>query len=464
MNLLDKIYEIIISKDKMKATIVQHQKFEGDIEFLLEELRAWVKGKGVVFGIKENGLQTIIQNHLQLTSPLVIAEGRKGVNGSNAYLKAMPFVGMEETNEIDIERDTVDLKSVITIPSVSQGQTVGKKVEATAGRPGMNVIGELIPAKPGKDFILRPGKNTAVSKDKLSLIAQVDGQPCIDKRTIHVYPGYEVYGDLDMKTGNIDFIGNVTIRGNVPSGFEVKAKGDIRVQGTVESATLVSEGSIYVGAGIAGQGKGIVKANKDIFSTFINQGNVEAGGNLHVHQSILHSNCHASGSIYCNKGKGNIVGGQLSAGSMIIAKEVGNSMHTPTELIIGVHQQILKKIPETKQELKKAKDDLEKLRKLLHAFDLKEKQGLVLQANERILKLRVKNTLIQTEEKKVAAEEELRDMSEEIEQSHSGIVKVERQLLPNVTLTFGKYRRKISVKHQNVKVAIIESEIKISPL
>ncbi|WP_209122362.1 DUF342 domain-containing protein [Alkalihalobacillus sp. BA299] len=459
MTPLDDIFEIQISSNKMKATIIQNQKNDEKTKLTYDELITWVKEHGVVYGINDNGLQKIVENNGLLTSPFVFAEGTNPLNGNNAYLKATKFVS-EKSDRLDV--DQVDLRHVINIPSVSQGQTVGEKVEATLGQSGRNVLGEEIPAKPGRDFILRPGKNTSVSEDKSKLIAQVDGQLCIDKKTIHVYPVYEVHGDLDMRTGNIEFIGNVSIRGNVPAGFQVKAKGDIRIQGTVEAATIISEGSIFVAAGIVSQGKGFVKAKKDIHTTFINQGNVEAEGNLHVNQSILHSKCHVNGSIYCPKG--NIVGGKLSAGYEINCKELGNSMHTPTDLFIGVHQQVLEKISTHQNQLKQATEELEKLNKLLLVIELKEKKGQVLQTNERIMKLRVRNTLLQTKEKKAIAEEELIELNEEMDKSHTGVVKVERHLYPNVTLTFGKYRRKITSNHQYVKVSIIDSEIQIIPL
>ncbi|WP_078430728.1 DUF342 domain-containing protein [Alkalihalobacterium alkalinitrilicum] len=461
MSHLDDIFEIQISNDKMRATMLQHQKIGENTELVLEELQNWVKEHGVIFGIYVENLKKIVDDNGSITSPIVIAEGKSPINGNNAYLDA---VQLDMNNGINEKVVRVDLKNVADIPSVKQGQVVGKKIEATIGQPGLNVIGEEISAKSGKDFILRPGKNTSVSEDKLKLIAQVDGQRCIETKTIHVYPVYQVHGDLDMKTGNIEFIGNVTIRGNVPAGFEVKAKGDIRVQGTVEAATLISEGSIFVAAGIVGQGKGIVKAKKDIHTSFINQGNVEAEGNVFVNQSILHSKCIVNGSIDCTKGKGNIVGGQLSAGHEISANEIGNNMHTTTELFIGVHQQVLESITTHQKQLKLASEELEKLNKLLLVFELKEQQGKALQPKERIMKLRVKNTINQTEEKKAIAEEELLELNEELIQSQTGVVKVKRHMYPNVNLTFGKYRRKITVNHQYVKVSIIDSEIQIIPL
>ena len=83
-----------------------------------------------------------------------------------------------------------------------------------------------------------------------------------DREKINVFPVYEVNGDVDYNTGNIDFVGTIVIRGNVRSGFKVKADGDIRIIGSVEGAELEAAGSIEISAGIIGQNKGLLKQQK----------------------------------------------------------------------------------------------------------------------------------------------------------------------------------------------------------
>ena len=99
--------------------------------------------------------------------------------------------------------------------------------------PGKDVYGNELKAKPGKKLRLRPGKNTIVQNNKVW--ATTDGQISISSNSVHVFPIFEVKGDLDLNTGNINFIGNVMVYGNVPSGYEIEAGGDVKIIGLVEA-------------------------------------------------------------------------------------------------------------------------------------------------------------------------------------------------------------------------------------
>jgi len=449
-------FEITISRDKMKASIVSRSDFDGKDPITLEELQAFVKENGVIFGVHTKVLEEIVESG-DVPIPTEIAVGRKPVSGKDAELRPLQF----ELKKTDLDdRSNVDLKKVIDIPSVQAGDLVGEKIPATPGEPGMNVLGEEVPAKPGKDFVLRPGKNTRV-EDGLKIYAMLNGQLCAERRIIHVYPVFEVNGDLDLKVGNISFVGNVTIRGNVPSGFEIDAKGDIRIHGTVEAAKLTSEGSIFVSAGIVGQGGGVIYAKQDLHATYINQAKVQVEGDVNVVQSILHSDVTAGRNIICTRGKGNIVGGNVSAGQAIIAKEIGNSMHTATALFIGVHQNMLIKEKELMEQIEKSTEEIMKLKKLANIYETKEKSGTELQANERIMKLRIRNSMVTFAQQLTNAKEELEELQQMIGQKEYGMVKVEQKLYPNTSITFGKYRKVITSVHEHMQFSLVNSEIQM---
>lgn len=458
MRPLDDIYEIQIDKTNMKATLIQQRRLEDDEEVVtVEQLTAYIKQHGITYGVDEDTIVKVVNGELNL--PITIAEGLAPVNGEAAYLKPILPEAQEVENKEDLIK--IDLKKVINIPSVTEGQLVGEKIPATPGTPGKNILGEEIPAKPGKDFKLRQGKNVRI--DKTKLFSTIDGQMTVEPKVIHVFPVFEVNGDLDLKVGNINFVGTVNIRGNVPAGFEIVSKGDIKVHGLVESATLISEGSIFVSAGIVGQGKGLIKAKGDLHTSFINQGNVDVEGDINVVQSILHSNVTAGGSIYCNKGKGNIVGGNISAGSNITVKEVGNSHNTKTSLYLGVNQTIMKKQKHFSEAMTKAQDDLTKLNTLLTT--LTEKEKLVgLAPNERVMKLRIRNTINVTNETYVEAKENIEELQELFEQFGNATLKIENQVFSNVDVHFGKYRRKIITRHQYCKIYLENGEVVITPL
>lgn len=456
--LLEK-YEIKVSRDKMTATIVQKGQSEESETFTYEQLAQFVKEQGIEHGVKEDVLKEIVKNQgALLDKPVVIAEGTPPVHGKNAELQPVDFTKKQEEKKEDNKK--INFRDVMVIPNVTKGELIGEKIPATPGTDGINVLGQAIPAKPGRDFVLRKGKNTVISADGLQIFADIDGQVSVDKKTIHVYPVYEVKGDLDMKTGNIDFVGNVIIKGNVPNGFEIKAKGDIHVFGTVESAFLNAEGSIFVNAGIVGQGSGKVYAQNDLHTTFINQANIEVEGDLHVSQSILHSNILAGGSIYCNEGKGNIVGGNISAGKYIFVNECGNMMHTLTNIFIGENQKIIERKKWLENEISKLNEEMTKLNKLKSLFEMKEKSGNALPPKEKIMKLRVLNTLQDMECRIQEYSEELEDLNKD-SNKEVGFLQVKNHLYENTTISFGKYSRKITNHFQYVKVVFENSEIKI---
>ncbi|OIJ09928.1 hypothetical protein BKP35_15715 [Anaerobacillus arseniciselenatis] len=459
MSHLDDFFEIQVDKKKLKATITQRKKLEQDDDLTLDELKSFVNEHGIVFGVKEELLQKITLG--EATLPLAIAEGLSPVDGVDAFLKPI----FPETKEIENKEDLrkVDLKQVLNIPSVTHGQIIGEKIPATAGTSGKNIFGEEISAKPGKDFKLRTGKNTRIDDSGLKLIATTDGQMSVEPKVIHVFPVFEVNGDLDLKVGNISFIGSVEIRGNVPAGFEIKSKGDIKIHGTVESAILNSEGSIFVSAGIVGQGQGLIKAKGDLHTSFINQANVEVEGDINVIQSILHSNVQAGGNIFCNRGKGNIVGGNVSAAKNITVKEVGNTHNTKTSLYLGVNHEIMKKEKIYSDHLKKSEEDLQKLLILLKNLNEKEK-STSLSAKEKIMKLRIRNTINQANDTMIEAKEKLEDLKEIFSQSGGAFLTVENKIFSNVDVHFGKYRRKIVASHQFVKIYLEDGEIKVGPL
>src|SRR5699024_10668447 len=128
-------------------------------------------------------------------------------------------------------------------------------------------------------------------------------------------------------------IGSVIIHGDIPSGFTVKAEGDIKAFGIVEAATVIAGGSVYISEGIAGLLKGSITASENIHVGYINQGIVFAGESLYVENFTIDNECTAKKNVLCKKC--NIIGGSTSAGVSIAAKVIGNRLSTKTEISFG---------------------------------------------------------------------------------------------------------------------------------
>jgi uncharacterized protein (DUF342 family) len=221
------------------------------------------------------------------------------------------------------------------------------------------------------------GKGAAFNPaNKDEVIAEADGQVIVKDNRISVMSIYEVPGDVDFSTGNIDFVGTVTIRGDVKDGFKVYAGEDLIIQGVVEAAELKAGGKLTIGGGLSGSDRAEVSCQGDANIKYIRNARVEVGGNLTVGQAVMHSKVTVGKKITVAGKKGVIVGGQVIAGEEVNAASMGSNFATPTEVIVGEMVGVRDEVQKLENEIKTATENLEKTKKgMLFLKDLSTKMG-----------------------------------------------------------------------------------------
>ncbi|MCD5322710.1 MULTISPECIES: DUF342 domain-containing protein [Pontibacillus] len=448
-------FGVQITPDKMSATLLLKKAYHTELSFSKDDLLETLLEYGVRSGLREDHLQLVVSGAEEVAFPLVVAAGtpsEDGVDGRVQYEK-------ELSRSFSYEgKSNVNFRDVIRIPSVHAGDPLLTITQPTDGRSGMTITGEEVPPKPGRSVVLRPGQNVEWNKREQRMYATSDGQISVGDRSVHVYPLYEVPGDVTMRTGNIDFVGSVSIRGNVPTGYSIKATGDVTITGLLEGSSVEAGGSVYISEGIAGHGKGWVQAGTDVKCGYINQGKIEASRDVFVENSIIHSEVVARKHIYCQKG--NIIGGALSSGSSIEAKDVGNKMNTPTSIYVGSNKKLIELQQELEQEQVGLMDTLHKLSLIgdkLH--EKQEKTGL--SAKERITLLRQRNSYEQAYNRLQLVKEELKELVPDYEGGEEAYFITHGTLFANVTVSFGKYKRKEIRNFTNVKSVFHNGEVLI---
>ena len=156
------------------------------------------------------------------------------------------------------------------------------------------------------------GKNVKLSEDGFSALAEINGQVLLLGGKINVEPIYTIPGDVNLRTGNILFLGTVIVKGNVEDGFSVKAAGNIEVFGSVGKCLVDAEGDIVVHQGIAAKTEGKIRCGKSLYSKFIEHAHVDAGEYVVVTDGIVHSHVDANKMILCQGKRAQIVGGQAA--------------------------------------------------------------------------------------------------------------------------------------------------------
>jgi uncharacterized protein (DUF342 family) len=245
---------------------------------------------------------------------------------------------------------TVNFHQLGLLKLVNRGDVLVTSIPPADGEPGEDVYGVSIPypqLKPPQP--IPRGKNTTLSDDGLHLIADVSGQLLLQDGKINLSPSLDVPGDVGNSTGDIEFNGEVHIRGSVKTGFKVIAEGNIEVYGVCEAATLTSKGSIILNSGAQGADKAVLTAGKDITAKFIENSNVTAGGNITA-DSILKSVVKCDGIITLTGKNGLLSGGHIVAGEKLVAKTIGSPMGTSTEIEVGGNPRELQRHKELVEE------------------------------------------------------------------------------------------------------------------
>lgn len=458
--------EVIIAQDKMEAQLLLKTE-SGTVAPTIQEVREVLRKNGVVYGVLDHVIMQFCANPGNYSNmPLPIASGKPPVPGVDARIEyTFQHEQKNERKPRELEDGRVDYYTLISIANVTKGQLLARKHPAVPGEPGMTVTGEEVPPMQGKDVPIKPGKNVVLNEDRTHLYATMDGQVSFtDNDKVNVFPVFEVNGDVDFGTGNIDFVGTVVIRGSVPTGFRIRASGDIRVLGSVEGAELEAGGSVEIKSGIVAQDKGHVIAGQNVITSFIQNGHVTAGKDVIVSQSIMFSTVRAGKNVLCQGQKGIIIGGTIQAGEKIGARVIGNSNSTPTILEVGVKPELRIELTQINKELQGVYENLKKTDQGLAMLNQIMHVNGELPMEKKVLQLKLTNTRLVLEKELKRLEARKQEVEEMLEGDSPAQVEVLNLMYPGIKLVFGKLVRFIKQEFSRTRFIVLEGEIHASTL
>lgn len=270
-----------ISDDELSASVTVAPPEPRGKPATLDRIRAVLASSGVVYGIDDAALQGMEGPISAMTNPdeiyepveAKIASGREVVHGQDAvlekfYEKKAEKVELKE-GEVENKNESVDYREMNTIDNVKEGTVLAKKIDAIQGEAGITVTGNNIEPQIGEDLVITPGEGVKTEEaDPNSFVSTAEGQVVLKDNVLSVLAIFEVDGDLDLKVGNIDFIGTVTIKGNVSGEYKIKCGEDLIVEGVLEGAEVDAGGNVEIKGGIIGQ-KTRVVAEGNVFAKFV---------------------------------------------------------------------------------------------------------------------------------------------------------------------------------------------------
>lgn len=319
----DAVFVVDISKDEMKATCTINPPTLGGADITPDQIKKALTTQGVVAGISDEKINALVDSPVY-NEPVVVAEAVLPVDGRDAYMVYNFETDRSKIRAKEAANGQVDFKELNLIQNVVEGQPLAQKILAEQGKSGKTLYGKYLEAKNGRDINIPLGKNVKVDVDGRTVLAAINGQVLLLNGKICVEPVMEIDG-VNIKTGNVTFLGTVIVKGSVEDGFDIKASGNIEVSGTVGKCHLESDGDIIVSSGVIGRGEGTITCGGSLWAKFIQNTTVHVEENVIVTDSIMNSDISAQKKIILQGKRAQITGGHLFATECVLAKNIGSN-------------------------------------------------------------------------------------------------------------------------------------------
>lgn len=454
---VDGYIEVTVEPDKHSAYIVIHAPKYGGDYVNIEDITDEIESRGVVFGVEDPERIQKAVNVIGCDRRITIANWKPPVNGENGYIK-YHFSPDKVAKPTEDEHGDVDYKDLGLITNILRGTRIATVFEPTEGEEGYNVLGDVIEQKPGAPAKVVLGAGTELSPDGRYIVAAVDGNLVYKNGTFVVDENLTISGDVGFSTGNIDFIGNVTIGGNVFEGFKVTSKKNVTIRGTATSAEIIAGGDVSIKLGCL---QSFVECKGSFKASFCESSRIKSGGDVQAN-SFISCEVFAGGKIIAT-GKSTIAGGSYTAIGNIEASTIGSNRYVKTDITVGNNAVLTAERGKATVRADKLETAVAQLTKVIDMLNEKQKQGETLSQKHEQMKSESLRTKIMTQNelKKIYARIEEID----IELSHKQNISVtcKRRFYPGTTIRIDAYTYTVTAVCENSKATILDDKIVMVP-
>ncbi|MFA9379945.1 MAG: DUF342 domain-containing protein [Acetanaerobacterium sp.] len=450
---LDAQYRVEVSEDHLRAYITVLAPENKGAEVAIPTLVQALKDVGVVYGLKEPEIKRLVFGRLY-EHKMLVAEGVPAQNGKDGEITNRFVYGSRGVPKINVD-GSVEYKELNLIYNVTKGQVLCDIIAPTDGTKGITVKGQdIVPAR-GRDAKLPLGKNVLLSQDGTQIYADINGNLIQRGGMLEINDTFTVNGDVDNSIGNINFIGNVVVKGDVKSGFSITAGGSIRINGIMEAAVLKAPEDITL-TGANGQGGGRVFTGGDLKASFLENVAIEAKGSVTAN-SIMYCNIKCGGTLELKGRNASIVGGIYVVALDVIAKSIGSPSHARSEFTLGASTSLVEEMNTMGHRLRQIESDSFKLAQAIQFLNAKNKESLS-KDKLKILDQAVYNrSALEMEKEKLS--KRYKAMEEELEMPNTSRIICRGTIYTGTHITMGSHSVQLTEDKDYVMVYYSDNDI-----
>ena len=448
---ISSVVEISIDPNRTTAFVSFSRPENGGLDVTMDKIMQKLEENYVSHGIQEENLKKAIEQK-RYNENICAAKWTEPINGIDGVVQYY-FNKDKHLAPIEDEQGNVDYKNLGLINNIIAGTPIAEISLPTEGQPGMDITGQTVKQKVGVPARYNVGAGTQLMNNDTQIVAAISGNLIFKNGAFVVEEKIVINGDVDVSSGNIDFIGDVIIKGGVFEGFRVASKRSITINGLVSKAEIVADGDVSIKVG-AVNSKIISKANVKIgFCENTNktaEGNVESssfvGGEVFASQKIIAS------------GKGVLVGGKYTALNGVEASVIGSENYTKTLVTLGNNAVLSEEREKLEKENGSLEDQVDQLGKILITLHEYTKRGKLspererMQTDARRSRIRLQNQ-VRANNRRIAEIDELLQLTQNL------FVTVKRILYPGVTIRINSSVLKVNAVENRVKAMVQGGDI-----
>ena len=452
------LIKLTVSEDCMTAVLEPVPEFSGKLT--IQNILDVLNSQKIILGVDKQVLRKISEGGFQEGQPVVVAKGIAPDPGLDS--EVIFCFRKQYTQELNIPEADIGSTGKFQLSNckiAKKNEVLAIKLRSTEGKPGRDIYGRQVLASSGKDIPLDAGKNiqTRYYPDKIEYSALCEGIVRFVDGKLEVNSLCIIDHDVDLSTGNVEFVGSLLILGNVYRGFKVSSQGSIKIQGYVDGGLLNAEGDIIVAGSISGSSD--IRSNGRVQAKFMEHSRVEATGNVEIDDGILHSEVISSGRVITLAGRGIVAGGVIKAKLGVDAKILGTTMASPTEIVIGQEFIENRNNLRMETELRSLDQEIQRLQTTLRPFVGKDPTLGTLPADKRWALKSLAKRLQETRNRRNMIRQRLATYDELIPTrgSAGNRINVHGNVYPGVTIRVGSQR--LEIDHILSGVTILKSPV-----
>lgn len=396
----------------------------------LDELKLEISKAGVKYGIDWEIIDSIVENQI-FDTIFIFAQGDKKIDGIDGKV-TLRYDEVKKLRPKLLENGSVDFRDLGTVINIHAGDPICDIKKETEGVDGITVKGVVAPAIPGKKPNIPMGKNTMINGDETMLVAQKDGNLVYENGKFNVETEFVVKGDVDVSTGNICFIGDVIVKGNIEQGFLVESEKTVTVHGTVGGGIIKAKGDITIKSGTINAE--IVSEEGNVSIGFGESSTIKCKGNCTA-TSLVSCNVECESNVEVVHQTGAVVGGNFNVYGNFTCNTLGHRHYIPTNIELGNILQLIDEKRTLEESVEKIDEEINKLETATAYFKKLREQGVKLDKTKaQFLNVAVRFKVQKANEKKPMLLRilEIDDLLGKLEKL---IVKINRTLYPNVRIS-----------------------------